>query len=131
MRTTLLLLCCMLLAACSDDEKVPEDILPKKKMVPLIIDVYVAESKVSNMGLSRDSSVAIFEVYEDTLFQKHGVEESVYRKSVSYYYDNPTKMEAIYETVLDSLNLREQRLKKARSDKEEEGNAKKKKEGKK
>lgn len=121
----------MLLAACSDDEKVPEDILPKKKMVPLIIDVYVAESKVSNMGLSRDSSVAIFEVYEDTLFQKHGVEESVYRKSVSYYYDNPTKMEAIYETVLDSLNLREQRLKKARSDKEEEGNAKKKKEGKK
>lgn len=124
MRTTVLVLCYILLLGCSKD-KVPEDVLPKDKMISLVIDMYLAESKVSNLGLNRDSSLAIFEVYEDTLLQKHGVEESVYRQSFSYYYDNPDKMESIYEAVLDTLNLHEQRIKEMKDKKLDEEQDKK------
>lgn len=118
MKTKLLVLCYVLLVACSKEAKTPEGVLPKEKMVPLLIDIYIGEGKVNNMRISRDSSMAIFRVYEDSLFRKHQISDSIYRKSMTYYYSEPDQLEAIYETVLDSLNLREQQLKDIREKKE-------------
>ncbi|ELR71815.1 hypothetical protein C900_02190 [Fulvivirga imtechensis AK7] len=79
-------------------------------MVSFLIDVYIAEGKVQNLRVPRDSAIAIFDVYEQKLLEKHGINKDTYVKSMSYYYDHPQKLELIYETVLDSLNLKEQQL---------------------
>jgi len=34
----------------------------------------------------------------------------VFRKSMDYYMDHPMEMELIYTSLVDSLNLREQRV---------------------
>lgn len=111
MRTKLLILCYAVLLACSGKDDVPEGVLPQDKMVPILIDVYVAEGKVQNLRVPRDSAAAIFEAYEERIFTTHEVDRQTYLNSLTYYYDQPKKLELIYEIVLDSLNLREQRLK--------------------
>ena len=116
MRTKLLILCYVVLLACGKEERVPEDVLPKEKMVSFLIDIYVAEGKVQNLRVSRDSAIALFEVYEEKLFEEHDIDKDTYVKSMSYYYDHPQKLELIYETVLDSLNLKEQQLKEKKED---------------
>ena len=118
MKTKILIICYILLLSCTKETKVPDDVLPKSKMVPLLIDIYIGESRVNNMRLSRDSSMAIFGVYEGELFKQHEVTDSVYRRSMSYYYSHPDQLEDIYAVVLDSLNLREQRLKEKREKEE-------------
>ncbi|MBL6445978.1 DUF4296 domain-containing protein [Fulvivirga sp. 29W222] len=119
MKTKLLVICyVLLLVACSKEDDVPDDLLPKAEMVPLFIDIYIAESRVNNLRLSRDSSMAIFDVYEGELFKQHEVTDSVYYRSMTYYYNHPKQLEEIYSIVLDSLNLREQRLKEKREKEE-------------
>lgn len=120
MRTKILLLCYVVLMGCSKESELPEGVLPKEKMVPFLIDVYTAEGKIQNLRVSRDSATALFQVYEDQLFEIHDIDRDAYLKSMSYYYEQPKKMEDIYATVLDSLNLREQRLKEKRDIEQEE-----------
>ena len=114
-----MLLVVVLLGACSSKE-VPKEILTPGQMVPIFLDVYLAEGKVNDLKIKRDSSMALFEVYEQYIFEKHNVADSIYRQSMSYYYDHPDQLEMIYETVLDSLNLLEKRL----EEKEKEGQKK-------
>ena len=92
------------------DEGVPEGILSEQEMIPIILDVYLAEGKVNELRVKRDSALAIFEVYETKILEKYDLTDSVYSNSLRYYYDHPLKLESIYETVLDSLNLMEKRL---------------------
>ncbi|MCG8391228.1 MAG: DUF4296 domain-containing protein [Cytophagales bacterium] len=99
----------VLSAACSSKEA-PVGVLTPEQMIPIFLDVYLAEGKVNEMRVKRDSSLALFEVYEQYIFEKHNVADSTYRLSMSYYYDHPDQLEMIYETVLDSLNLLEKRL---------------------
>ena len=99
----------VVLASCSKEER-PEGIIPHDQMIPILIDVYISEGRVNSINLKRDSSLQLFEVVEEEIFKKHNVTDSSYRRSMIYYYDNPIEMEQIYEVVLDSLNLREQRM---------------------
>lgn len=115
-----MILCFALLIACSHEDSKPKNVLPQEKIVPVLLDIYMAEGKVNDLRISHDSSVAIFDVYEDKIFEKHQIVDSVYRASMSYYFANPDQLEGIYETVLDSLNLREQRLKESKDDIEKE-----------
>jgi hypothetical protein len=45
--------------------------------------------------------------------RKKGLKDSVISKSYQYYLDHTTELESIYDAVIDSLSLREQRLRQA------------------
>ena len=94
--------------SCSS-EKIPEEVLKHEQMVPILVDMYLAESKVNELKIKRDSALIIFQVYEERIYAKHNVSYDTYRASLAYYYDHPEVLENIYETVLDSLNLLETR----------------------
>lgn len=116
-RIPALLMLIMMFMACSSED-VPEGVLTRDQMVPIFLDVYLAEGKVNNLKVKRDSSLALFEIYEQLIFEKHNVSDSIYRLSMSYYYDHPDQLEMIYETVLDSLNLLEKRLEEKKEEEE-------------
>ena len=97
------------LVGCSSDD-LPEGVLKEKEMVPILLDVYLAEGKVNELRVKRDSALILFEVYETKILEKYDLTDSAYTQSISYYYEHPIKLERIYETVLDSLNLLEKRL---------------------
>ncbi|UII27257.1 DUF4296 domain-containing protein [Fulvivirga maritima] len=121
MRTKIFIICYLFLVSCSSSDDVPEGILEKDEMISIMLDMYLAEGKVNNLRITRDSSLAIFNAYEKALYEKHNVSDSVYRESLTYYYDHPMQLEKVYESVLDSLNLKQERLKEK---KEEEGEGK-------
>lgn len=111
MKTFKILLFCLVLVGCGKNNDVPEDIVPKEQLVPLMLDIYLAEVKLSNLRIVRDTAVSIFETYEGYLFEKHNIGKEQYMNSMTYYYDNTTELELIYEALLDSLSVRETKLK--------------------
>ncbi len=97
---------CALLLSCG--EKRPEQILSKPEMVRIMEEIYIAEEKVNQLVLSRDSATEVFSVIGQKVFDNASVTDSVFKKSFDYYMERPKDMELIYTALVDSLQLREQ-----------------------
>jgi hypothetical protein len=96
--------------SCGKKETVPEDILSQDQMVSVLSELYILENKISSLGVTRDSLTQIFGAMKGKVFEKSGVSDSTFSKSLNYYVDHPKNLEEIYTVLIDSLNLREQRL---------------------
>jgi len=96
--------------SCDKKEHVPDGILTKDQMVNVLSELYITEQKVTGLAVKRDSLSQIFAALKGKAFEKTGVTDSVFRQSLSYYMDRPQTLEVIYTALIDSLNLREQRL---------------------
>jgi len=96
--------------SCGKGEHVPEGILTKDQMVRVLSELYITEQKISTLGVKRDSLHQIFDAMKDKVFERTGVTDSVFRQSLNYYMDRPQTFEVIYTALIDSLNLREQKL---------------------
>ncbi len=96
--------------SCGENEQVPEDILSKEKMVDMLIDLRIAEGKVSTITLSKDSSRVVFAELERRIFEDHKVDSATYVKSHNYYLLHPEEYLSITDAVIDSLKVRQQKL---------------------
>jgi len=102
----------LLLAAASckgPAEEIPEDILPKEKMVQVLIRIHIAEAAVGMKNLPSDSASKLYKSYQNKIFKEEAVGDSAYAKSYSFYVKRPELMDEIYGAVVDSLSLRETR----------------------
>lgn len=99
----------IILSSCGSDSR-PDGILPEDEMVPILMEVYLSEGRLSNLNLKRDSALQVYLTVEGKIFEKYNTTDSIYRASMIYYYDHPKDMEKIYEVLLDSLNIREQKM---------------------
>jgi hypothetical protein len=100
-----------LLTSCEkSQEKKPDYVLSQAQMVDALAEIYIAEQKVSRLSLNKDSAVLVFGSMEKKIFQNLNVPDSVFRASMDYYMDHPKEMESIYAVLIDSLQLREQRV---------------------
>jgi len=95
------------MAACIP-EKAPASVLTEQQMVRILTEIYLAEEKAGSTGIQYDSIKKIFPKFETKIFEKSGVADSVFRKSMEYYMANPKKLESIYSALVDSLNLKAQ-----------------------
>ncbi len=94
--------------ACTRDARPPE-VLDQQQMVTLLIDLYLAESRIALQNVPKDSGYKYFVPFEDSLLRAHALSDSVLRKSYEYYLDRPEQFERVYAAVVDSLNLRLQK----------------------
>lgn len=109
--------------ACEQKDTTPEGILPREEMVSFLIDLHIAEARINELNLRRDSAEKFFRIVEDSLFRKNGIEsDSVYFKSYEYYLSDVQGLDDIYSAVVDSLSLRE-RLSKEKEKEEEKESA--------
>ena len=99
-----------LLFACSGKEKVPAGVLGQEDMVKVLTDIYLAEQKINKLGLRNDSAQQVFRQMKGKLFERTGIPDSVFKQSLDYYMDRPKELEMIYTALVDSLNLKEQRI---------------------
>ncbi len=93
-----------------EKKKEPQGILSRAQMVDWMIDIYLAEARIIALPVNRDSAYKIFVPFQDSLMRKKGIQDSVLHKSYQYYLEHPTEFERLYDTVIDSLSLREQRM---------------------
>ncbi len=105
----ILLSLCLLLGACESSEQPIErsaDLLDKSIMTSILIDLHLAEAKMSYTGSrNADSIEIIYRNYEYAIFEDHNVTDSVYFRSYEYYLDQMEEMEQIYSAVVDSLSV--------------------------
>lgn len=96
-----------MLIACAEEK--PEGVLSKAEMVQIMEELYLAEEKVNNLALARDSAKKVFEVMGAKVFESASVTDSVFKRSFDYYMEHPKEMELIYTALVDTLQLKEQR----------------------
>ncbi|AFL86211.1 hypothetical protein Belba_3723 [Belliella baltica DSM 15883] len=85
--------------------KLPEGILDEDKMVSVLIDIHIAEGLVSTLPINYDSSRTMYPMFENEVFRKHNVADSVFHRSLEYYLANPRIIDRIYARTIDSLNV--------------------------
>lgn len=98
--------------SCQSENETPPGIIPKNKMISFLIDLHIAEARINDLSLRRDSAEAFFKEVEDSLYAKNGIShDSIYQKSYEYYLRDVNGLDAIYSAVVDSLSLRERLVK--------------------
>lgn len=98
------------LFACSFN-RLPDGVLPRKKMVPILVDIHLAEAinnQKFSLSINRDS------LPEDlylSICKKHKIERSAIEKSLVYYGKHTREYIPIYEEVLNVLSEMEVKAK--------------------
>ena len=105
------LLIIFLSTSCQKTKNKTKGILTKQELTTFLVDVYLAEARIDNLLITRDSAIKIFIPFEERLQKKYHLADSTLKKTYQYYLDHPKEMEAVYDAVIDSLSLREQRVK--------------------
>lgn len=96
--------------ACSGANR-PSGVLPRKKMVPILVDIHLAEAinnQKFNLAMTRDS------LPEDlylSICKKYHVERSVVENSLLWYGKNTRDYMPVYNEVLDVLSEMEVKAK--------------------
>jgi len=97
------------IVACHAPDK-PKGVLPPAALSALLVDVYLAEAKASSLPLVMDSSIRYYLPYEEKLLQRRGISDSVLKITYAYYLQHPKEFEKVFESVIDTLSLREKKL---------------------
>lgn len=100
------LLMTLLLASCDKEEEVPEYLLPKEKIVQVLIRAHLLEAEIELFATKSDSAAEMYDHFDETIYEKVGVDKEEYEKTMKYYVDRPEDLFAIYEVVVDSLTVR-------------------------
>ena len=104
-----ILLSWSVLISCSST-KDERRILDQEKFVSLLVDVYIAEARLSVYPIERDSAIKLFIPFEDQLLEKYQISDAQLKDTYRYYIDHPEEFDKIYDIVVDTLNLRHQKL---------------------
>ena len=98
------------LLACTPSQKVdypaPKDLLAKDKLVPVIIDLQVLESHYHRLFNRPDAYKNAVDSASFFVFEKYGTTKDQFKRSYTYYAYDVNEMFLIYETTLDSINLK-------------------------
>jgi hypothetical protein len=105
-RHYLLIFVLLAIMACSG-RRLPDGVLPAKKMIPILVDIHLSEAinnQKFNISLVRDS---LPEILYLSVCKKYKIEKSVIEKSLLYYGKHPNEYVPIYDEVLDVLSAME------------------------
>ncbi|RSK48863.1 DUF4296 domain-containing protein [Hymenobacter rigui] len=102
----------LLVTACQKPEEVPvpAQLIPRDKMVSLLVELHLLEARTDAAILPQDSARALFRQQQKDVYWRYEVTDSAFVQSYRYYAIHDKDLDEIYSTVVDSLSLREARL---------------------
>ncbi len=102
------LIALLILTGCGPaKDAVPEGILPKDKMIPLMIDIQLAEAAIPINNFQGDSAKQYAADYYNYIYNRHQVEKETFDKSINYYIKHPKLLDEIYAGVIEGLSVKE------------------------
>jgi len=111
MKTKVFFLSCIFLWSCSQTQELPQGVLNKEEMIEVLLDVYMAQAKIAKeRSIERDSAEVLYRHYQDYILKQRNSDTITFYNSLTYYFEHPEDFEIINEIVLDSLNLRLEKL---------------------
>ncbi|MCJ8209492.1 DUF4296 domain-containing protein [Mucilaginibacter sp. RS28] len=114
MRTyiNLFFLVALFFAACKNDA-VPENVLPKDRMVKVLTDVHLVDGSLYNIVITPDSLYKYGMGKYLLVFKKNHTDTLQFRRSVQYYSSEPALFDEVYEQVVQNLQAKNDSLLKA------------------
>jgi hypothetical protein len=102
----LVILSISILTSCSKSAiKIPNDVIQKDSMMFIMMDIHIAEAGVKT--LNADSVAINNKTYYEFIFKKHHVSEEQFRKSLTFYTDNPELLLEIYSKMTEEMSKKE------------------------
>jgi hypothetical protein len=87
-------------------EKLDFPLLKKQELIPIIVDLQILEGhyqrKFSRIDLYRDA----LDSASQSIFKEYKVSQETFEKNLDYYGNYPDSLYDIYETALDTINMR-------------------------
>lgn len=94
--------------SCQKQER-PAGVMSQEEFSRYLVDIYMTEARLTLIGLQKDSALKLFRPQEEKILQSRSLTDSTIKKTYQYYFDHPKELEAVYDAVIDTLSLREQR----------------------
>lgn len=85
----------ILFIACS--EKLPDGVVAREKMPELLVDIHLMDAHMATKPI--DSIRKSFFATYETVFQRHGIDSTIFDQSIRYYASRPTELNEIYQEV--------------------------------
>jgi hypothetical protein len=104
----ILIFIALMTAACKVDKR-PPGVLSREEYTALLIEIYIAEAKLSQLPIDSDSTMRLYLAHEPELLKKFGLTDSTLMLTYEYYSNHPKEFEKVYTAVVDTLSLREQK----------------------
>lgn len=94
---------------CKQNSEKPSDLLPQDRMAKIIADQLIAEAFASQESLDLGISPVLLldSLLYPELFRRHGVEQEVYRRSLTWYENDPRRLKALMADVIVLLEHRD------------------------
>ncbi len=94
----------MILLACNR-KKVPDNVMPKDKMVNVLVDMHLADAVLSRVN-NQDTMLMMASSKYYLIFKKYGIDSAKFTRSLKYYNYQPDEFAKLYAQVVDSLNAK-------------------------
>ena len=99
----------LLLMGCSSKQvETPAGIIPREKMIAVLIDIHEAEARIQAFNLhSNDSTRKIEYGYYNFIFKKHHINSTEFKASFDYYTKNLELFNKMYDEVITGLSKKQ------------------------
>jgi hypothetical protein len=103
----LLFLLLIIILSCTKPEvKIPEGVLKKEKMVPVLADIHIAQA-VAVMNAASDTTRYSMNDLMNYIFKIHKITKAEYDSSIAFYTLHPEIMSQIYDSVITELSKKQ------------------------
>ena len=98
----------LIIALFSSCNRKPDYFIKKEKLVPLIVDLHLADAIFTSRGII-DMNIEEIDsaAYYQTIFDKYNVSRIAFDSTMEYLTARPKKMDVVYEEVLTELSKME------------------------
>lgn len=105
---SLLILIFTLTISCGmQQNNIPDNIMTKEQIIPILIDIHIAEASFQERGLQGDSLIQNAKNYYTSIYKKHNITEKLFKESFDFYAKNINIMDEIYVIVIEELSKME------------------------
>ncbi len=108
-RTFILLIISIFSLYSCQSKKLPKGVLSREAFSNLLVEFYVTEARLNTSPIVRDSAMKLFLPFEMKFLKKHKISDEVLSQTYRYYLEHPREFEKVYDVVIDTLSLMEQR----------------------
>jgi hypothetical protein len=93
----------------SPKKEMPKGALSQAELTSFLIEMYVAEAHLDAITMPKDSAIKLLIPHEEKLKAKFAISDSTLKITYQYYLENPQELETVYDALIDSLSLKEQK----------------------
>lgn len=99
--------------ACSDQQQqldTPENLIPKKKMIDVMVEMQILEAKIVESRLQKDKALAAFNKAQKKLLASFEVDSTQYYTSDHYYMQDVATYQQLISAMTDTIDQMRNRL---------------------